>query len=120
MPYYMFQANYTAESWKTLVGNPQDRADELAKLCKSCGGKLHSAYITFGDHDIAAIAELPDDGTAMAMAMGAAAGGAATSVKTTVMIPTDQAVNVMKQAGKIAKKYKAPAGKKRRPTRKKK
>ncbi|HEX9568259.1 MAG TPA: GYD domain-containing protein [Rhodospirillales bacterium] len=114
MPYYMFQANYGSDAWKTLLSNPQDRGKELGKLIASFGGKLHSAFVTFGDYDIAVIAELPDDGTAMAMAMGAAAGGAARSVKTTVMVPTDAAVEVMKLAGKVAQKYKPPAAKRRR------
>lgn len=114
MSYYMFQASYSAEAWKKLVGNPQDRGKELERLIKSFGGKLHSAFITFGDYDIAVIAELPDDGTAMALAMGAASGGAAQSVKTTVMVPTDAAVAIMRQAGKVAQKYKPPAARQRR------
>lgn len=114
MPYYMFQASYGSDAWKTLVSNPQDRGKELGRLIASFGGKLHSSFVTFGDYDITVIAELPDDGTAMAMAMGAAAGGAARSVKTTVMVPTDAAVEVMKLAGKIAQKYKPPVAKRRR------
>lgn len=120
MPYYMFQASYGSDAWKNLVTNPQDRGKEMGKLVGSFGGKVHSAFITFGDYDIALIAELPDDGTAMALAMGAAAGGAATSVKTTVMVPTDAAVGVMKLAGKVAQKYKPPAARRRRAVRKRK
>lgn len=113
MPYYMFQASYGSDAWKTLVNNPQDRGKEVGKLIESVGGKLHSAFVTFGDYDIAVIAELPDDGTAMALAMGAAAGGAARSVKTTVMVPTDAAVEVMRAAGKVAQRYKPPAARRR-------
>src|SRR5438128_2079049 len=60
MPRYMLQFSYTAEAWKTLTQNPQDRSKGIADLIQKLGGKLHSLDYCLGDFDGIAIIELPD------------------------------------------------------------
>jgi len=66
------------------------------------GGKLHGMWLTFGEYDLVAIAELPNAMTAAAFAMAIGAGGAMSSYRTTPMLSMDEAVQAMKTAGTVA------------------
>ena len=109
MAYYMIRASLSAESWKALVANPQDRSIPVAQLCKQHGGKLHDYFFALGEHDVVAITEAPDDKAAMAFAMGVASSGAVSSVQTTVLVPASEAVEVMRKAGEVAGSYQPPS-----------
>ena len=109
MAYYMFRASFSAETWKALVADPQDRSIHAAQLCEQHGGKLHSYFFALGEHDIVAIIEASDDKAAMAFAMGVASSGAFTSVQTTVLVPASEAVEVMRKAGEVAGTYQPPS-----------
>ncbi len=61
MPLYMFQVSYTSESWAGLIKNPENRREAIAKLMATVGGKLDELYFAFGEHDVIAIATLPDN-----------------------------------------------------------
>ena len=67
MAHYLVQAAYTAEASSTLVGNPQDRSEPVRQMVEDAGGSLESFYLAFGDFDVIAIVELPDDATAAAV-----------------------------------------------------
>ena len=38
MGHYLFQGNYSPDSWKNLVTNPQDRSAPVVKLLEAAGG----------------------------------------------------------------------------------
>ena len=65
MAYYMIRASFSAETWKALVANPQDRSIPVAQLCEQHGCKLHNYFFALGEHDVIAITEAPDDKTAI-------------------------------------------------------
>ncbi len=109
MPYYMIRASFSAETWKALVANPQDRSIPVAQLCEQHGGKLHNYFFALGEHDIVAIVETSDDKAAMAFAMGVASSGAVSGVQTTVLVPASEAVEVMRKAGEVAGTYQPPS-----------
>ncbi len=98
MPYYMIQGAYTSEAWATQLKNPQDRAEAVREVIEGFGGKLVNAYLAFGEYDFVLICEMPDNVSAGAFSMALAAGGAAKSAKTTVLVAMDEAVAAMKKA----------------------
>jgi uncharacterized protein with GYD domain len=81
MPKYLITASYTAEGLKGLLkdGGTGRRA-AVQKALEGLGGKLESIYYTFGDHDVIAIGDLPDNATAAAISLTVSASG---SVRTT-------------------------------------
>jgi len=106
MAFYLVQVAYTAAAAKALVTHPQSRDDVIRKACKSLGGKLHSFFFSFGDYDVALIAELPDNASAAALVLDAAAGGAISKSHTTVLMTPAEAVEGMKKAQTVS--YTAP------------
>jgi len=67
-------------------------------VIEKLGGRIESAWFSFGDYDIVVITELPDNVSAAAIAMAFAAGGACKSVQTTPLISADEAVQALKKA----------------------
>lgn len=105
MPMYLFQGKYTLESFRRLVDNPQDRTEVVRKMAEASGGKLHHLFFTFGDYDVVALFEFPDNEAMAAQAMATAAGGSLSAGKTTVLLSFPEAVQAMKKAQKVAKAY---------------
>ena len=106
MARYLFEVRYTAEGVKGLVrdGGTGRRA-AIEKACVSAGGKLEAMYFAFGDVDVYAIADLPDNVSAAALALAVNQAGAATT--RTVVLMTAEEVDA---AGKKAIAYSPPKG----------
>jgi uncharacterized protein with GYD domain len=100
MPHYLQQVAYSIEGWKALVKKPQNRIEAVRPVIEKLGGKIESAWFTFGDYDVVLIVEMPSNVDVTAIAMAYAAGGACKSVKTTPLLTLDEAVEAMKKAGK--------------------
>lgn len=98
MPFYLIQADYSAESSKKLVEKPQQREKALAKACKALGGKMHQFFFSFGEYDAVVIAELPDNQAAAALSLSADAGGAVRKMHTTPLLTPAEALEAMKRA----------------------
>ena len=90
------------------VKNPQGRAAAVRPLFEGMGGKLESFDYAFGDYDAVIIAELPDNVSMVALSMAVSASGAVGSIKTTVLIPVNEAVEGMRKAGTAG--YRPPGG----------
>ena len=106
MALYLYQAAYTPESWAAQLKNPQNRVEMVGKAaCEAVGGKLVGAWYSFGEYDLAIIADVPDDESMSAIALAIAAGGALKSGKTTKLMTGAQFVNAMKKADAVAKVY---------------
>jgi uncharacterized protein with GYD domain len=86
MPLYMYQASYTSEAWAEQLKNPQNRLEQMRPVVEAAGGKLLAFYYAFGEYDVVAIMELPDNIRASALALSVAGGGALKNGKTTVRI----------------------------------
>jgi uncharacterized protein with GYD domain len=108
MPLYMTQFGYTAEAWRALVKNPEDRAKAFRALAEKFGGKLHALYYAFGEYDGVAIYEAPDDTTATAIVLAATAPGHLRGTRTTTLLTVEQTMQAMRAAGTAA--YKGPKG----------
>jgi uncharacterized protein with GYD domain len=100
MAYYMCQVRYTREAIKTLISKPHDRTGVVRAAVEKLGGKLLGFWYAFGDYDAVLIFEMPDNATAAALPLAAAAGGAiSTSHITTLLTPTE-AIAALKKASK--------------------
>jgi len=106
MPLYLYQGAYGAEGWSALVEKPQNRIQAVRPAVESLGGKIHNAFFSFGEYDVALIVELPDNVSMAALSMAIAAGGAIKSAKTTVLLSPEDALAAMKKASTSG--YKAP------------
>lgn len=108
MAYYLIQAAYTGESWATQIRNPQNRLDQLRPAIEGLGGSIENAFYAFGEYDILAIVQFPDNASAGAFSVAASAGGAAHSIKTTPLMTIDEGMEMMRKAAGAG--YRAPGG----------
>ena len=104
MPKYLIQASYTPEGVKGLLkdGGSKRRAAAAAAV-KSLGGNLEVFYFAFGDTDVFAIADAPDNLSAAAVSLAVTASGAV-QAKTTVLLTPEE----MDQAAKKTVSYRPP------------
>ena len=101
MPHYMVQAAYTPEALAALTKNPTNRAEVVKGTLKQLGGRIETAYFTFGEYDIVAIVEVPDNVSAAAFAIGSAAKGHIKAMKTTPLLTMDEGLQAMAKGGSI-------------------
>lgn len=107
MAFYMIQASYSVQATASLIKNPQDRSAVVKSMIEKAEGKLHGFWLSFGDHDVVAIAEVPDNVGAAALAMAIGSSGAMISYKTTPLLSVSESVAAMKKAAAVA--YQPPA-----------
>ena len=98
MPRYMYEAAYTPEAWAALVQKPQDRIEAIRPAIRKLGGKIETAYFAFGDYDIVAIANMPDNVSAAAFSLAVSAGGSVKSIGTTPLMTIREGMREMRQA----------------------
>jgi len=110
MPFYMFQARYTAAALKAMVDNPQDREAAARPLVEAVGGKLHHMFFCFGTEDVVALIEAPNDKAMAAGALAIGASGAFAGGATTKLMTSGEAMEAMAAAKKAAGIYKPATG----------
>ena len=98
MPSYLVQISYTAEAVAALIKKPQDRTEVVRKAIEKLGGSMHGLWLSFGDHDVVVLADLPDNTAAAAVALAVAGGGACKGVKTTPLLSVDEGMAALKKA----------------------
>ena len=98
MPSYLVQVSYTADAVAALIKKPQDRTDVVRKAIEKLGGSMHGLWLSFGDHDVVVLADLPDNSSAAAIALAVAGGGACKSVKTTPLLSVGEGMTALKKA----------------------
>ena len=107
MPLFLTQVSYTEQAWQALVSNPQDRLEAIRPVVEKLGGRVINAWFAFGDYDFLLVTEIPDNVSAAALAIAAAAGGACKSIKTTPLMDTAEGLEAIKKAATSG--YRAPA-----------
>jgi uncharacterized protein with GYD domain len=104
MAKYLFTGNYTAEGVKgVLKEGGSGRREAVSTALKAMGGTLESIYYAFGDPDVFVVADIPDNVSAVALAMGIGSTGLI-GVKTTVLLTVEE----VDQATKKTLSYRAP------------
>ncbi|HYH12735.1 MAG TPA: GYD domain-containing protein [Thermomicrobiales bacterium] len=106
MPLYLTRFRYTPEAWARLIKHPEDRRTAAAQYIESVGGKLHGFWYAFGEHDGYNLWEAPDDVSMAAVALAIGAGGAMSSIETTVLLTVDETLEALQKASLIT--YRAP------------
>ncbi|MGB8030066.1 MAG: GYD domain-containing protein [Terracidiphilus sp.] len=100
MASFMVQVSYTSEALSALIAKPQNRAGHISKVIEGLGGKSIGSWLAFGDYDLVMIVEMPNNVSAAALSLAAAAGGSCKTVKTTPLLTIAQAMSALKKAGK--------------------
>ena len=104
MPKYLVNASYTEAGLKGLLKDGgSKRREAVAQLVKGLGGTLEAFYYAFGDDDIFAIMDLPDNVSATASSLVINAAGAA-KMKITVLLTPEE----VDQATKTSVDYSPP------------
>jgi len=104
MAKYLVQASYTTDGVQGLLkdgGSKRRAAAEQA--IKGLGGTLDAFYYAFGDTDVFAIADAPDNQSAAAVSLAVTASGALRAKITVLMTPEE-----MDQATKKSVSYRPP------------
>lgn len=99
MPSYLVQCSYSSAALAALIANPLDRSEHVKKVAKKLGGKILGSWLSFGEHDLVMIVEMPDNVSVASMALAAAAGGSLKSVKTTPLMSIADGLSALKKAG---------------------
>jgi uncharacterized protein with GYD domain len=102
MALYLVQGAYTAEALATMAKNPQDRSAPVRELLQKLGGRLVGFYFCFGEYDVVALGELPDDSAATALALAAVSPGHLKAYKTTKLFTVEETMEAMRKAGSLA------------------
>ena len=108
MAKFMIQGSYTPEAWAAQISSPSDRMSAVSNMMASIGVTFEHSWYCFGEHDFVIIADGPGNAEAAAASLAATAGGAVRSLKTTVLMTTDEMIEALGKAGQV--QYSAPAG----------
>ena len=106
MPLYLSKFSYTPETWARLVAAPEDRRKAAQSYIESVGGKLHGFWYAFGTHDGYNLWEAPDNVSMAAVALAINAGGALSSIETTVLMSVEETIEALRKVERV--KYRAP------------
>ena len=110
MPLYLTRFSYTPATWANLIKNPEDRRAAAKQYIESVGGKLHGFWYAFGDHDGYTMWEAPDNVSMAAAALAIGAGGALSTMQTTVLLTVEETLAALQKASSI--QYRPPGDKK--------
>ena len=104
MSKYLVVASYTAEGAKGVLKDGGSKRRQAAEAAlKSVGGKVESFYFAFGDNDVYAVIDAPDNISMAAASMAIGASGAV-HTKTVVLLTPEE----IDQATKKTPNYQPP------------
>ena len=104
MPKYLVRASLSQDALKgTLKDGGTKRRDVVTALCRSLGGSMEAFYYAFGETDIYAIFDMPDNVSAAAASVTVTAAGVG-HVAVTVLITPEE----MDQVAQKHAEYRAP------------
>nr|WP_267901631.1 GYD domain-containing protein [Sinorhizobium meliloti] len=98
--------SYTPETWARMIENPEDRREAARAYIESVGGKLHGFWYAFGEYDGWNLWEAPDNVSMAAVALAIGAGGALSSIETTVLLSVEDTMEALGKAKSIS--YRLP------------
>jgi uncharacterized protein with GYD domain len=106
MPVYLMRFSYSPESLSRLIQNPEDRRDAARSYIEQVGGTLHGFWYGFGEYDGYALLEAPDNVSMAGVVLAISAGGALSSVDTTVLMSVEDTLEALAKSKSIA--YRKP------------
>ncbi|HEY8447620.1 MAG TPA: GYD domain-containing protein [Thermomicrobiales bacterium] len=108
MPHYLVQLSYTPEAWAAQLNHPEERAEQVWSALEKIGGRIESLYYAFGQYDVIAILEAPDNTAAAAFGLAITASGAVRSYVTTPLLSPEEGLAAMREGREIATVYRSP------------
>lgn len=105
MPLYMYQVAYTSESLAAQIAEPKDRLEVVKPVLEAAGAKLLVGGYSFGEYDILAVYEAPDDTAAAAIALAFGSGGAVKSARTTKLLTGQEWIQSLRKAQGLLPQY---------------
>ena len=96
MPKYLIQGTMTREGIREGLAKAKGTGirEAVMKFAESAGGKIEAFYFCFGQYDTVAIADYPDNASAVAISVAASGAGAIHLTMTALVTPAemDQAI----------------------------
>jgi uncharacterized protein with GYD domain len=108
MAYFLLSGKFSQESMNALVQRPENRLLVTTRLLQGVGGRLHYYFFCFGEYDFVLLYELPGNTSAAALTMVMMASGSVSSVKNTVLMSMEEAIEAMSKAGEAMGIYQPP------------
>jgi len=106
MAVYLTRFSYTPETWARMIQTPEDRRAAARAYIESVGGKLHGFWDSFGQQDGWNLWEAPDNVSMAAVALAIGAGGALSSIETTVLLSVEELMEALGKAQTV--RYRPP------------
>ncbi len=90
MSSYLISASYTTKGIEGIrAAGARSRVDSVTRMLEAMGGRLDSFHFAFGDTDVFAIVDVPDDEAAAAVSIAINSSGAV-STRTTKLLTVEQ------------------------------
>jgi uncharacterized protein with GYD domain len=90
MPKFLIDASYTSEGVKGVQsGGGSARVEAVTKAVEGLGGKLECFYFAFGDRDVYTVIDVPDNESAVALAIAVGASGLV-NIRTTPLVTPEE------------------------------
>jgi uncharacterized protein with GYD domain len=102
MQKYAIFFNLKGETVRAMMERPSDRAEVVAKMCESAGGRMESYYFMFGAWDGFVIAEIPDSKAAAAMSLAVSSSGAFAQVETHELVEAGDLQDILGRSASLA------------------
>jgi uncharacterized protein with GYD domain len=102
----MTQFSYTAETWAAFAQKPENRETVVRAAAEQFGCRVVFFAYAFGEYDGVVIVEAPDEATVTALLLAAVTTGAYKATRTTVLIPAEAMVDILRRATGTA--FRAP------------
>jgi uncharacterized protein with GYD domain len=100
--------SYKPETWNQMLMKPGDRAAAVRDMVSTVGGSLESLYFMFGDRDGFVVVDVPDSGTAAAVAIAVNSTGAFSHLETRELISPEDLPAVLEKAAGTRESYRPP------------
>ncbi len=98
MPKYLFQGTFSPEAAKALKkAGAASRPKAIGAMCAELGGSLESFHFAFGDVDVIAICDLPDDEAAAAASFAVSSAGTV-GIKTVKLMTVEEVDSALKRS----------------------
>jgi uncharacterized protein with GYD domain len=108
MALYLIRLKQSPAAFQHMIEHPEDRRPAFAKTLEASGGELHGAWYAFGEYDVVALVEMPDNVAMASVISSMAASGAWSGGETTVLLSIEEMLDAFKKAQAVD--YQPPGG----------
>jgi uncharacterized protein with GYD domain len=90
MPKFLIDASYTSDGVKGVQSSGGTaRVDAVSRAVEGLGGRVECFYFAFGDRDVYTVIDLPDNETAIALAIAVGSSGLV-DIRTTPLVSAEE------------------------------